>query len=257
MNERPDITIITATYHRPDLLARCIKSVQASTFKNYEHIVVSDHCPKARQVYELFSDDKRIKFFENPPPHYPNHGERAHNLGIEKATSDYICYVTDDNIILPNHLERIHHHLTSGNGDVVFLRTHMVRIGRGNGMVQKIVARSLLKDLEPEKHVPQDLTGIYSKDMSQMGHTKEIISRCGPWKPTHECPGGIEDNEFMKRLEAAASNVINEEVYSNIYYIRDSCFVRDELYHQAVLNLPKDRIFVFPQLLKETGVIEV
>ena len=239
------------------MLARCIKSVQASTFKNYEHIVVSDHCPKARQVYELFSDDERIKFFENPPPHYPNHGERAHNLGIEKAESDYICYVTDDNIILPNHLEKIYHHLTSGNGDVVFLRTHMVRIGRGDGMVEKIVARSLHKDLEPERHVPGDLTGIYSKDMSQMGHTKEIITRCGAWKPTHECPGGIEDNEFMKRLEAAASNVINEEVYSNIYYIRDSCFVRDELYHKAVLNLSSTEVFVFPQLLKNTGVIEV
>ncbi len=252
----PKITIITATYHRPDLLARCIKSVQASTLKDYEHIIVSDHCPKAKQVYELFSSDPRIKFYENPAPHYPNHGARAHNLGIEKASSDYICYVTDDNIILPNHLERIYYHLTSGNGDVVFLRTHMVRIGRGNGMVEKIVQRSLIHDLEPEKYVSSDLTGIYSKDMSQMGHTKKVIEKSGPWKPTHECPGGIEDNEFMKRLEAAASNVINEEVYSNIYYIRDSCFVRDEIYHQAVLNLPSERAFVFPLLLKRTGVIE-
>lgn len=256
MSKKPKISIITATYHRPDLLARCIKSVQNSNFEDYEHLVVSDHCPKARQVYEIFKDDKRIRFLENEPPHYPNHGARAHNHGIEKAESDYICYVTDDNIILPNHLERIYANLSSGNCDVVFLKTHMVRIGRGNGMVRHIVKRDLNKDLYPEKHVPDDLTYIYSKDMSQLGHTKKIIEESGPWKPTHECPGGIEDNEFMQRLEASSKlGVTNEDAYSNIYYIRDSCFVRDEEYHTAVLNLPSDQAFVFPDLLKQTGVV--
>ena len=57
----PKITIITATYYRPDLLARCIKSVQSSTFKEYEHLIVSDHCPKARQVYNIFKEDVIIE----------------------------------------------------------------------------------------------------------------------------------------------------------------------------------------------------
>ena len=71
---KPKISIITATHYRPDLLARCIKSVQSQTMTDYEHIIFSDHCPKAAQVYEYFKDDKRIRFFENPKEHVPNHG---------------------------------------------------------------------------------------------------------------------------------------------------------------------------------------
>ena len=32
-------------------------AVQRSTFTDYEHLVVADHCPKAREVYEIFKDD--------------------------------------------------------------------------------------------------------------------------------------------------------------------------------------------------------
>ena len=111
---KPKITLITATYYRPDLLARAIKSVQRSTFKDYEHVIVSDHCPKAAQVYDLFKEDKRIRFFEQEPPHIINHGARTHNYVIEnKAQSDLFCFLGDDNIVLPNMLGVMYNALSS------------------------------------------------------------------------------------------------------------------------------------------------
>ena len=47
MKQRPKISVITATHKRPDFLRRCIMSVQAQTFRDYEHIIVADHCPYA------------------------------------------------------------------------------------------------------------------------------------------------------------------------------------------------------------------
>ena len=51
---KPKITTVIPTYHRPDLLARAIKSVQLQEFEDWECIVFSDHCPKARLVYENY-----------------------------------------------------------------------------------------------------------------------------------------------------------------------------------------------------------
>jgi len=253
----PKISIITATYHRPDLLARCIKAVQQSTLRNYEHIIVSDHCPKARQVYELFKEDERIVFFDNPPPHIPNQGARGQNTGIENARSKYICYCNDDNIIMPNHLQLLYDGLSAGEYDVVYLKTHEIRIGRGDNTVQKIIARDFFKDLDPEKFVKEDLMYSDPRDMSNLGHTKAIIQNSGPWKLAHECNNNIEDTDFLNRLDAAATEerVLNNPVYSNVYYVRNSCFFLDRAYHSEVLNLAQEDAFVYPGLLVSTGVI--
>jgi len=255
-NIEPQVTIITATYYRPDLLARCIRSVQESTLQNYEHIVVSDHCPKARQVYDLFKEDKRIRFFENSPPHVPNHGARAHNVGIKAAKSEFICYCTDDNIIMPNHLQLVHDTLASGECDVVYLKTHEVRIGRGDNMVPRILIRDLAKDLEPETHVKDDLMYSDPRDMSQLGHTRDIAMKAGPWKVTGECHKGIEDTEFLDRLDKTAEGRISHvPIYSNVYYVRNACFYRDNAYHSMVESLGEDEVFVYPEPLISTGVI--
>ena len=39
---------------------------------------------------------------------------------------------------------------SGGAHDVVYLKTHEIRIGRGDNMVQKIISRDFNKDLDPE-----------------------------------------------------------------------------------------------------------
>jgi GT2 family glycosyltransferase len=80
----PKISLITCTYWRPDLLRRAIQSVQKQPFEDYEHIIISDHCPFAKHVYNDFKDDKRIKFYEVEAPYIYNLGAISFNLGIER-----------------------------------------------------------------------------------------------------------------------------------------------------------------------------
>jgi len=254
---RPKITIITATHYRPDLLVRCIRAIQQSTLKEYEHIIVSDHCPKARQVYELFKSDERIRFFENDPPHIPNQGARGQNLGIEKSKANFICYCNDDNMVMPNHLELLYENLITGEYDVAYTKTHEIGIGRGNGQIHRIIKRDFNKDLAPEEHVKGDLLYTDPRDMSNVGHTKEILDVCGMWKLAADCPQKIEDTDFLNRLdEAAKDRIIKVPTYSSIYYVRNAVFCKDDAYHNQVKNLKEEDIFVFPELLIDTGVID-
>jgi glycosyltransferase involved in cell wall biosynthesis len=100
----PKVSVITSTYYRPDLLRRCIKSVQRNIFTDYEHIIVSDHCPYAEKVYNEFKEDTRIRFVKVQTEHEPSDGAISKNLGIK--TPKLIIYVIVMMItyLLPNHL---------------------------------------------------------------------------------------------------------------------------------------------------------
>ena len=71
---------------------------------------------------------------------------------------------------------------------------------------------------------------------------------------THECDSGVEDNEFMNRLDQQVPT-FKIDTYTCVYYARGSCFIRDDFYHEQVCSLGKDEVFVFPELLKQTGVL--
>ena len=58
--KNPKISLITCSYFRPDLLRRTIQSVQKQQFEDYEHIIVSDHCPFTEHVYNDFKEDSAI-----------------------------------------------------------------------------------------------------------------------------------------------------------------------------------------------------
>ena len=78
--KNPKISLITCSYFRPDLLRRTIQSVQKQQFEDYEHIIVSDHCPFTEHVYNDFKEDNRINFIKNINPHIYNLGACSFNI---------------------------------------------------------------------------------------------------------------------------------------------------------------------------------
>lgn len=90
--------LIIPTFNRNQLLLRAIKSGLNQTRPFNEIIVVNDgddiHVPKADTV-RLFSTTKK----EGPT--------RARILAINSTSCDTICYLDDDDELLPNHLEKL------------------------------------------------------------------------------------------------------------------------------------------------------
>lgn len=106
------VSIIIPIYKVEEYLARCIDSILAQTYEDWELILVDDGSPdKSGQICEEYAEkDDRICVL-----HKANGGPgSARNVGIEASRGDYIVFVDSDDWIGPNHLMDLVK--ASGNG---------------------------------------------------------------------------------------------------------------------------------------------
>ena len=97
----PNVSVIIPTYKRAHLVSQAIESVLAQTYTDYEIIVVNDGSPdNTDQVLASFGD-------QITAIHQENLGvAAARNAGIMAASGRYIAFVDDDDLWLPNKLEK-------------------------------------------------------------------------------------------------------------------------------------------------------
>jgi len=111
------ISIITSTYKRPELLKRCIESVQNQSFKDYEHIIVQDGKDlEIKRVVESYNDPK-IRYFEIE--HFGNHS-KPKNEGIRQSRGEYIAFLDDDVCFRADHLAILLREIESSGVDIVY-----------------------------------------------------------------------------------------------------------------------------------------
>jgi len=114
---KPKISVIISTYNREKLLQRAIDSVLAQTFKDFEIIVVDDHSDKPPNIKLPEGEDRLIAM---RLPYNTGYAVKPRNVGIMIARGDYIAYLDDDNVYLPNHLEVLYEAITKHRADVVY-----------------------------------------------------------------------------------------------------------------------------------------
>ena len=102
------ISIITATYNRPEMLRdRCLRSIVSQTSKDLEWVVVNDGGDqRLKEVVEAAPDRLDVKYFE-----IPHRGPiAARNRGLDEATGDLIAFLDDDNLLYDTFAERMLRH---------------------------------------------------------------------------------------------------------------------------------------------------
>ena len=120
------ISVIVPIYKVEKYLRRCVDSVLAQTYTNFELLLVDDGspdgCPQICDEYARL--DARVKVI-----HKPNGGLiSARNAGILAARGDYICYVDGDDWAKENMLQFIHERITESPVplDMVLFAAHNV-----------------------------------------------------------------------------------------------------------------------------------
>jgi len=113
----PKISVVISTFNRPVLLQRAIDSVLCQTFGDWELIIVDDHSNSLPNLV-IPPEEKRI--IPIRLPWNTGYQVRPKNVGIMCARGDYIAYLDDDNVYLPDHLEVLYKKAIETGADVIY-----------------------------------------------------------------------------------------------------------------------------------------
>lgn len=98
------VSVLMATYERPQWLFAAIRSVLAQTHTAWELIIVNDGGTSVADVVAAFNDE-RIRYVDAPR----RSKGAAVNTAFTLASGEYVAYLDDDDIWYPDHLERALH----------------------------------------------------------------------------------------------------------------------------------------------------
>lgn len=113
--EKPKISIIVPVYNVEKYLHKCIDSILAQSFTDYEMLLVDDGSTDAsgRICDKYESKDKRIRVI-----HKQNGGlSDARNAGIDLAKGNYLGFVDSDDYIAPDMYELLYNQLVEYDAD--------------------------------------------------------------------------------------------------------------------------------------------
>lgn len=103
----PRVSIVTTVYDRVACLRRCLLSVSRLHFRSIEHIVVSDH-PEPDTFAAIAAVCREFK-----TPHLSlssrtnDWGHSPAQAGLDAASGEFVCFLSDDNAYLPEHFGQL------------------------------------------------------------------------------------------------------------------------------------------------------
>lgn len=115
---------------RPERTRRAIWSVLNQTEKNWELLCIGDACSV---LAEIQSPDPRV-IIHNMPEHEGKYGTQCLNYGLSIAQGDWVCYLGNDDYLLPTHLMT---RLTTTSDDLDFIHFDALLATDGGYTIRK------------------------------------------------------------------------------------------------------------------------
>ena len=115
--QEPLVSVIIPVYNTEKYVARTIRSICNQTYLNLEIILVNDGSPDNAELecLKCSNEDSRVKYYWQE-----NKGvSSARNLGIKKATGDYILFCDSDDVWRSDLLELVVKQMLIANCDMV------------------------------------------------------------------------------------------------------------------------------------------
>ena len=97
------VSIIIPTHNRKEFLIKALDSVLNQTYRNIEVIIIDDASTDGTGDLILSYNDERIKYFKNSSNLY---AAESRNIGIQNSNGNFIAFLDDDDIWLPEKLEQ-------------------------------------------------------------------------------------------------------------------------------------------------------
>jgi glycosyltransferase involved in cell wall biosynthesis len=101
-----DATILVPTYRHAALLPFAVRSALGQEGVEIELVVVGDGVEDdTRRALRPFLDDRRVRFVDRPKGE--RHGERLRHEALQDSTAPIVCYLCDDDLLLPGHVRQM------------------------------------------------------------------------------------------------------------------------------------------------------
>ena len=196
---RKSISVVIPTHNRRAHLLLAIESALRQTREPLEVIIVADGCTDDTVDATCALDDKRVVVLDLPKA--PGLGWTNRNEALRRARGDAIAYLSDDDLWLPDHLERIGELFDAEVADVV----------QANACVVHPDGRLELSgtDWRVPEYRRRFLTGEEIRTPSSaIAHVRGAAEAAGGWRTVDH----LGDRDLWVRLlESGASTVATME----------------------------------------------
>jgi glycosyltransferase involved in cell wall biosynthesis len=197
---RPAFSVITPTYNRAAVLVRAIRSVQAQTLTDYEHLIIDDASTDdtAQQVARL--EDPRIRYVRLDRWQGAN---AARNVGVALARAEWLTFLDSDDEYLPHRLETLQERIRTSPHPL--LLSSFLTIKRG----------------QPRPAInPSRLLSPHELEAALMAHTvliagsaitvrRQMLHKVGGFDPSIR---RMQDRELLLRLAQHCGASLSDEV---------------------------------------------
>ena len=100
----PDATILIPTFRHAQLVPFAVRRALAQVGASFELFIVGDGVEDdTRAALEPYLSDSRVRFFDRPKGE--RNGELLRHEALQEASGDIVCYLSDDDLLLPWHVE--------------------------------------------------------------------------------------------------------------------------------------------------------
>ncbi|HMQ06902.1 MAG TPA: glycosyltransferase family A protein [Saprospiraceae bacterium] len=200
----PYFSIIIPAYNRPHLLRECLQSIVHQSFDDWEALVVDDGSEES--LYPVIEEinDSRIKYIRQ------EHLERsiARNKGIEESKGRFLCFMDDDDLLLPHYLQVFEKEI-SKSLEPRILRAGFLRLE--NGKTRKMPLYQSSKHKHPARFMVQNMAQVMTMCFKREFLEEDRFPDEFPhWQDTHL---------FLRLVSKYPFIQLNE--YTSIYRIHD------------------------------------
>lgn len=184
MNITPKVSIVIATYRRDKDLKNALDSIAKLTYETYEIILVDDNDDafwndKVKQIVMKFKmNNPSIEF--SYVQNHPNMGSaNTRNIGIVAASGEYICFLDDDDIYMPDRIQNQLIPMMESNAD--YSITDLALYSENEKLIE-IRKRTYIQDTSKESllkyHMMYHMTGT-----DTLMFKREYLTKIGGFDP--------------------------------------------------------------------------
>jgi len=143
----PEVSVILRTRDRPWYLEQALEGLAAQTFRDFETLVINDGGEDLSELLRRFEDRTTCRYFHHAPP---GRGRcAAANRGLTEARGEFIAYLDDDDLYLPEHLAVLVETLEVEKADVAYTNAHeVIHTPTGDGRTYRETSRELKLDYD-------------------------------------------------------------------------------------------------------------